>query len=150
MAIFIAAFLVLLADQISKHAILVYFQPGDSLPIISNVFHLSLVLNKGFAFGLFSQKGAVFIWCVYLVVIVLVILLALQKQVFIKSRSTYLYVSFIISGALGNFIDRVRFGAVVDFLDFRIWPVFNIADASITVGISLLVLQTLMHKRKGT
>ena len=63
-----------------------------------------------------------------------------------KGRSTQVFLSLILAGAIGNLIDRVRFGYVIDFLDFRIWPVFNIADSAITIGTILLALQILRHK----
>jgi len=66
---------------------------------------------------------------------------------FHKGRSTQVFLSLILTGAIGNLIDRVRFGYVIDFLDFRIWPVFNIADSAITIGTILLALQILRHKK---
>ena len=139
---------ILIIDQLTKFIVLKNFQPGESLPIIKNIFHISLVLNKGVAFGVFSEQGAEFIWIIYVCAIIITFILISYKKFFRKGRSTQVFLSLILAGAIGNLIDRVRFGYVIDFLDFRIWPVFNIADSAITIGTILLALQILRHKPK--
>ena len=136
---------VLIIDQLTKFIILKNFQPGESLPVIKNIFHISFVCNKGMAFGVFSKSiaGAAFIWISYISVIIIVFIFAFYKKFF---HSTQIFLSLILAGAIGNLIDRIRFGCVIDFLDFRIWPVFNVADSAITVGTVLLILQVLRHR----
>ncbi len=139
---------ILIIDQLTKFIVLKNFQPGESLPIIKNIFHISLVLNKGVAFGVLQEQGTKFVWIIYVCAIIITFILISYKKFFHKGRSTQVFLSLILAGAIGNLIDRVRFGYVIDFLDFRIWPVFNIADSAITIGTILLALQILRHKPK--
>ena len=138
---------VLIVDQLTKFIILKNFQPGGSLPVIKNFFHISLVCNKGVAFGVFSEQGLPFRWTFIVCIIIVVFISVFYKKLFRERKSTRIFLSLILSGASGNLIDRIRFGYVVDFLDFRIWPVFNIADSAITIGTVLLILQMLRHKK---
>lgn len=139
---------VLIIDQLTKFIILKNFQPGESLPVIKNIFHISFVCNKGMAFGVFSETaGAAFIWISYVSVIIIAFIFVLYKKFFHKRKSTQIFLSLILAGAIGNLIDRIRFGCVIDFLDFRIWPVFNVADSAITIGTVLLILQMLKHRK---
>lgn len=145
---------VLILDQLSKFIILRNFQPFQSFPVIKNIFHISLVCNKGLAFGLFSKTpGPAFVWIIYISLIIAVFAFFFYKEFFRKRKSQttgwqlrQISLSLILAGAVGNLIDRIRFGFVIDFLDFRIWPVFNIADSAITIGTALLVLHILKHK----
>lgn len=140
----------LIIDQLSKFIILKNFHPGDSIPVIKNVFHISLVLNKGAAFGIFSERGSIFMWISIVAVIIIIFIFTFfypHTRNGGKKKSTQILLSLVLAGAIGNLIDRMRFGYVVDFLDLRIWPVFNIADSAITIGTVLLVLQMLKHKK---
>jgi signal peptidase II len=143
MIIFIISISVVAVDQISKKLISINLLPGQSKPIIENIFCLTLVHNKGVAFGLFSERAAFFVFIS--IIVVLLIIVSFQK---IKGYGLLLKVglSLILGGAVGNLIDRFMFGYVIDFLDFRIWPVFNIADSAITIGAGLLVIYLLKLK----
>lgn len=141
MFIFLIALPILIIDQLSKYIVLKNFRPEQSLPIIKGIFHISLVCNKGIAFGLFSGKDPSLIWIFYLCVIIIVFVFIFYKKFFPKRKFSRIFLSLILAGAVGNLIDRIRFGCVVDFLDFRIWPVFNVADSAITIGTVLLILQ---------
>ncbi|MBN2097892.1 MAG: signal peptidase II [Candidatus Omnitrophica bacterium] len=143
LAVWIAVLLVI-SDQFSKFLILSNLKPGESVPIIKNIFHISYVCNRGMAFGMFSGAKLLFICSGLLAVAI--ILFIFYKRLLRQSKSIQVFLLMILSGAVGNLIDRLRFGYVIDFLDFRIWPVFNIADASITIGTALLILQILRHK----
>ncbi len=153
MAIILLAVPVVIVDQLSKLIITRNLQPGDSLPIIKNIFHLSLVYNKGLAFGIFSQASRpLFLFILYAVVIILAIFACsyvFYKKFLCRGGSGQISLSLILGGALGNLIDRIRLGCVIDFLDLRIWPVFNIADSAITIGAILLVLQILRRRPKN-
>ncbi|UCB56580.1 MAG: signal peptidase II [Candidatus Omnitrophota bacterium] len=144
---------ILILDQLSKFIILKNFQPFQSFPVIKNIFHISLVCNKGLAFGLFSGNSrSSFAWIIYVSIVIIAFTLFFYKEFFGKGTAKgprqlrQIFLSLILAGAVGNLIDRIRFGFVIDFLDFRIWPVFNIADSAITIGTALLVLHILKHK----
>ena len=118
MPIFLSICIVVL-DQVVKFLVAHEMFPGMSIPVIQDVFHITFVLNPGAAFGI----------------------LAHQRSFFIVGTA------LLLGGALGNLIDRVRFGHVIDFFDFRIWPVFNIADIAIVVGVAAIIYAILfkMH-----
>ncbi|WXJ86859.1 Lipoprotein signal peptidase [Moorella humiferrea] len=132
--------LVLGLDQLTKYIVRVNFQPNESLPVINSFFHLTYVNNPGAAFGLFAYKTPVFVAITVLVVAVILIAYRILPP---GSPVMRLALALITGGALGNLIDRLRFGYVVDFLDFRVWPVFNLADVAIVSGVILLCWQLL-------
>ncbi len=129
-------------DRISKVFFSEILALGESLPVIRHVLHMTLVHNTGIAFGLFKDQGAVFI-----VIPIIAIVLLAYNIFYYKSNEeklSRLYIiafSLILGGAIGNLIDRIVYGYVIDFIDFRIWPVFNIADSAITVGAIIIALQ---------
>ena len=121
--------------------------PGDQL------FDLVLVHNRGASFGIFSDAPG---WAsVALIVFAILISIALAIWMW-RVNETLLAVALalVIGGAVGNVIDRIRFGAVVDFLDFHVagwhWPAFNIADSAITIGVILLILDSLKSRPENT
>ena len=128
--------LVFILDQLVKHAVLVSMHLGESIPIIKDVFHITFVLNPGAAFGMLEHQRWIFI-----VVALLVVVLALvfYKHIQRESLITRIGAGLLLGGALGNLLDRIQSGLVVDFLDFRIWPVFNIADIAIFGGAAMLI-----------
>ena len=132
--------LVIASDQLSKLWIRTHLELGESLPIIDrlSLIHIS---NTGSAFGLLANQT--FLIIVISIAALLFILLFLR---YLSPATTLSIVSIglIMGGALGNLIDRLRFGYVTDFIDFRLWgnfhwPAFNIADASIVVGVFVLI-----------
>lgn len=128
--------LVFILDQLVKHAVLGSMHLGESIPIIKDVFHITFVLNPGAAFGMLEHQRWIFI-----VVALLVVVLALvfYKHIQRESLITRIGAGLLLGGALGNLLDRIQSGLVVDFLDFRIWPVFNIADIAICSGAAMLI-----------
>src|SRR3989338_9176368 len=122
--------IVLLLDQLTKFFALVYLSSG-SIPIVPHVFHLSLVENTGVAFGFFRGHPELLTG---IITVSVLCLLACSKFFWVKPRYHRAAYGLILGGAVGNWIDRLRFEHVIDFLDFRVWPVFNIADACITIG----------------
>ncbi|CEP69486.1 Peptidase A8, signal peptidase II [Moorella glycerini] len=132
--------LVLGIDQLSKYIIRANFRPNESLPVINSVFHLTYVNNPGAAFGLLAYKTPVFIGVTLLVAVIILVAYRFLPPGRILLR---LALALMLGGALGNLIDRLRFGYVVDFLDFRIWPVFNLADMAIVSGVILLCWELL-------
>ena len=138
------ALVVLVVDQATKlwaAGTLDYGMPVTVLPF----FNLTLVHNTGAAFGIFRQQTLFFIVVSVLAVIAIAIYIK-RKQNFLFLRDAAL--ALILGGALGNLVDRLRFGYVVDFFDFRVWPVFNVADSAITIGTILLIVSLLRKNRK--
>jgi signal peptidase II len=134
MASVIIVSVILLLDQLSKAFISGILQLNQTIPLIKGIFGLTLVHNRGAAFGLLRNQLYLFIFTS--VAAIVLIYLGLKDN-----RHNKYYVvslSLILAGAIGNLIDRLRLGYVVDFLNFYIWPVFNIADSSITIGAVLL------------
>lgn len=123
-------------DQISKYLAVNYLANIGSIPIIKNVFHLTYVENRGAAFGMFQNNQIIFI-VVAIAACVFGLYYLCKKDLNILGKSAII---LIISGALGNLIDRIRLGFVVDYFDFRvIWDyVFNVADVFVVVGTILL------------
>jgi len=115
---------------------------GETLPVIPNIIHMTLVHNTGIAFGLFKDHGIVFIIIPIIAVILLIFNLYYYRQNDeVLSRVYIIGFSLILAGAIGNLIDRIVFGFVIDFIDLRIWPVFNIADSAITIGAIMVAIK---------
>ncbi|MBI4054680.1 MAG: signal peptidase II [Elusimicrobia bacterium] len=131
--ILIAVFFI---DRLSKSLASSYLSGVHSLPVFS-FFHLTYVENAGAAFGLFPQANP---WLAG-VSLALVLLLCLWRRR-IESTSDWAQwgMALVLGGALGNLYDRLAYGYVVDFLDFMIWPVFNLADTGISVGVGMLLI----------
>jgi signal peptidase II len=142
----IAASAVLFLDQLTKLIIRSGLSEGESIPLIRNVFHISLVHNTGAAFGLFRHQTLILTG---ISILTFVVILLFYRRIAASMRILRVGFALIAGGSLGNLIDRLRFGYVVDFLDFRVWPVFNIADSAITVGVILVLWKTL-NVKKGT
>lgn len=135
--------LVVLADQLTKFLALHFLSETPSLPLIQNIFHLTLVKNTGVAFGLLRHASSHIILLTVVSAAVLFVILFRAKRLYDRFA-----LGLILGGAVGNLIDRLRFGYVVDFLDFRIWPVFNVADTCVSIGVGLLLLDLLLRKNK--
>ncbi len=130
----VVVLLVVTADRLSKFLCRKYLQSLGSVPLIKGIFHLTYVQNTGAAFGMFQGVNWFFIPAVILVSAFLVYFIQRLKGAAGPMR---LSIALILGGALGNLIDRIMLGYVVDFLDFRVWPVFNIADSCIVAGAVL-------------
>ena len=132
-----AALAVVFLDQLIKFLVRQNIQLGQSIPIIKNVFHLTYVANTGSAFGLFKSFSIIFF--VLFSIIVIIGIFYYLKKIIKEDKKLELAVGLLLGGTIGNLIDRLAFGTVIDFLDFRIWPVFNIADSAVSVSIILLI-----------
>ncbi len=135
--IFLIVASILFLDQLVKFFALSWLELNHPVILIKNFFNLTLVYNRGAAFGMF--KNQLFFFVVISVVVIPLIVYHLKNKK--NSRLINIALALILAGTLGNLIDRLRFGFVVDFLDFRIWPVFNLADSAITIGALLLTWQ---------
>jgi signal peptidase II len=160
--------LVLVLDQLSKALVASSLKMGDTIPVLGNFFRLTCILNPGGVFG--TKLGSNFF---YSLVSVLAIFVA--GYIYFKSRSQgrilYIAFSLVLGGAVGNLIDRIRYGEVLDFLDFDFfnihipplksgfidfsgfyldrWPVFNIADSAVTIGMILILWYVIMPRKSS-
>ncbi len=148
---FSCAVLVVAADQLSKWYLLTVVMAPPRIIEITGFFNLVLVGNLGVSFGLFSSDSP---WlqpalAAFATVIAVFLAVWLRRA---ENRFLALSLGLVIGGALGNAIDRLWHGAVVDFLDFHVagyhWPAFNVADSAITVGVIFIVLEGLFAGRK--
>ncbi len=136
MYFWVVTFFVFILDRFSKNLVVSFLELQKTYPLIRNVFHLTLVKNQGAAFGLFP--GYLFLFLIIsFSAVILIFYLYLNKK--IKGRLEEIALGLILGGTLGNLYDRFIYGAVIDFLDFRVWPVFNLADSAITTGVFLLI-----------
>ena len=142
---FLVASLLFVLDRATKIVAVSNMSYGQSIKILPNIFHFTFILNNGTAFGLFKGANAMLaIFSVLVIALIIFYVLKNKALAFINS----LALGLILGGALGNLFDRVRFGYVIDFLDFRIWPVFNIADSAITIGTVILAWKILRQNFK--
>ncbi|MGB5959195.1 MAG: signal peptidase II [Coleofasciculaceae cyanobacterium] len=134
----IAAVISLILDQLTKYLVIQNLALNATIPLLTNVFHFTYVRNTGAAFSLFQGSA----WLRWLSLFVSLGLVALAWFGPILNKLEQLGYGFILGGALGNGIDRFAYGYVVDFLDFRLikFPVFNLADTFINVGIICLLI----------
>lgn len=140
---------VLVLDQLTKVVALERLSPGAPVPVIDGCFSLTLVMNPGLAFGMLSSTPVAWRWVVAALSIAALTVLGVVGSRLLADGgwATRLGLGLVFGGAVGNLIDRGRFGAVVDFLDFYWrdyhWPAFNVADSAISVGVALLALRIL-------
>jgi len=135
---------VIFFDRITKIFFSQFLELGESLPLIRNVLHMSLVHNTGIAFGLFKDQGIVFVIIPAIAIVLLIFNIFYYRSNKDLSLTYIIGFSLILGGAIGNLIDRISFGYVIDFIDFRIWPVFNIADSAITVGAIVIGVKCIL------
>jgi len=140
--IFIIVTSVILLDQFTKFLALRFLQLNSPLPLIKNFLNLTLVHNRGAAFGLFQNQLFLFV----LVSIFAIGLIFYNLKNKTNSIILKLSLSLILGGCVGNLIDRLRFGFVIDFIDLRVWPVFNLADSAITIAALFLTWELFSKK----
>lgn len=128
--------LVFVIDQLVKHLVVSTMHLGQSFPVIKGIFHITYVLNPGAAFGILEHQRWFFIVVALAAVLLGVFFYRKLQQESILMRSG---AGLLLGGAVGNLADRIQSGLVVDFLDFRVWPVFNIADIAICAGAGILI-----------
>ena len=156
-AIFIAgsAFIILL-DQITKAVILSRFALHESYPVVRGFFNLVYVTNPGAAFGFLAGASDTFrsFFFIGITALVMTMIVYYVLKSTADMRGHVVSLTLIFAGAAGNLIDRIRFGAVVDFLDFYIhtwhWPAFNVADSSITIGAVLMIWGMIIDRKQKT
>lgn len=143
---------VILLDQIGKWWILAVVMDPPRVIKLLPFFDLILVWNRGVSFGFLGEMGRIGPWFLSGLAMAIVVGLTIWLSR-LSERFSAISIGLIIGGALGNVIDRVRFGAVVDFLDFHVagyhWPAFNLADSAITVGVAFLLIDSLFVRGEG-
>jgi len=135
--IYIICLLIVVCDQLIKIFInnnLIY---GQSVAIINNIFHLTYVKNTGAAFGIFQNQNIFFIIIAIIVIVLMLIYVNTGPEKHFWFR---IAAGLILGGTIGNLIDRIRTGYVIDYLDFRVWPVFNLADSTLVIGAGIILL----------
>lgn len=126
---------VFFADRAFKIWVVGHLKEAESVPVWQGVFHLTRVENTGAAFGVW-RGSAFFLTIITLASVLAIFIYLLRIQVMARTPKTNFHGwALVAGGALGNLYDRLRFGHVIDFLDFRFWPVFNVADACICLGV---------------
>ena len=149
-----AAIAVVVLDQLSKAAVQGYFagRAAGEHENITSFFNIVLIYNRGMSFGLFNGAGGLnaLLFSLVAAVIVTALIYWLSR---VESPLLAVAIGLIISGAIGNVIDRIRLGAVVDFLDFHAgswhWPAFNVADSAICIGVAVMLLDGLLLRREA-
>ncbi len=148
----VVATLVVLLDQISKAWVLAKIPLYKSIPVIPGLFSITHVHNPGGAFGFLAQNGSPWRHWIFLGASVLALAMILYFHHQTPKTHPYLALglSLIFGGAIGNLIDRLRIGEVVDFLDFYVathhWPTFNVADSAVTVGVGIFIAHIVLKK----
>lgn len=142
-------------DQLTKAYVHTHFHLGESVAVIKNFFNLTYVRNFGAAFGFLAESHPSFRELFFLSMppIALIIILGILRSVKDSDTKQILALSAIFGGAIGNYIDRLRFRYVIDFLDFHLynqwnWPAFNIADMAIVGGVGMLLLLMFLENKK--
>lgn len=133
---------VLFLDQLTKFLAARFLQLNTPVCLIKNFLYLTLVHNRGAAFGIFRNQLLMFVLISVFAIAFIFYHLKNKKNSILSGIS----LSLILAGAMGNLIDRLRFGFVIDFLDLRVWPVFNLADSAITIAAFLLTWELLFKK----
>ena len=151
---FVIILLVVGCDQVSKLWILQNFDLHDSTVIIPGLFNLTFLRNTGAAFGIFAGHPSWWrqLFFIGVAVIALVVILVFHRKLGRQNSLYTISLAFIGGGAVGNLIDRVCYGSVVDFLDVYIgshhWPAFNVADSAITVGVAIFLITQFLEERR--
>jgi signal peptidase II len=150
------ACLIIVLDQLTKLYVHSHFGLGETVPVIQGLFHLTYVRNTGAAFGIFREMPEIFRQLFFLSMppVAVVVILVMLRSVANDDRWQVTALSLIFGGALGNYIDRLRFGYVIDFLDFHYYqswsyPAFNVADSAIVTGVCLLLLLMWLRDRSA-
>lgn len=150
MIYYLIAFAVVVIDQVTKWLVVNNMYLGEQIPLMENLLYITSHRNRGAAFGILQDQ----MWLFFTITIIVVIGIVYYLQTQVKYVGTGIAFGLILGGALGNFIDRLFRGEVVDFIDVKIvgydFPIFNVADSCLVIGVVLLMLFTLKEeKAKG-
>jgi len=144
--------LVLILDQVTKIYIDRTMELHSSITVIEGFFNITYLRNKGAAFGMLANSSFRLPFFILVSTVAVVVIMFVIKRLREDQRLAAVSLSLIYSGALGNLIDRVRLGEVIDFLDVHWhghhWPAFNVADSAICVGVFLLAIDMIREERR--
>ncbi len=142
---FVFIFILFGLDQVTKRLATYFLEFYNPVHLIQSIFSLELVFNYGAAYGIF-QHQRIFLLIVAVIFIIGILLFA---SYFIQSNYSKIAVIFLLAGAFGNMIDRLLLGYVIDFIDIKIFPVFNFADIFINIAIGLFLYEAFVYDRKN-
>jgi signal peptidase II len=147
---FVTALAVIVADQIVKRLVVSFLTMGDPVNVLGSFARFTRTENTGAAFGVFQGRS---VWFIAVSAAASVAIAAFSREIAKMRRGEQIAFGLILGGAIGNLLDRVRLGAVVDFIDIGAnnvrWPSFNVADSGISIGVTLLVIYLLFLSRSG-
>lgn len=138
---------VIILDRVTKILVQSYLAEGESIPVVPGVMSLTYILNPGAAFGMLEHQRLFFI---LMTVAVIAVLIYFWRRIKEEAIVVQLGAAFFLGGAVGNLIDRIETGFVIDFFDFYFWPIFNVADIFICVGVGLIVWNIVMDECRKT
>ncbi|PYZ99159.1 signal peptidase II [Alteribacter lacisalsi] len=143
------ALIIIILDQITKWVVVQRMEIGESIPVIENVFHFTSHRNAGAAFGILQGQ----MWLFYIATAIVLVFVTYYIQTQGKHNPLFgISLGLVLGGAIGNFIDRILFNEVVDFIDVYIFaynfPIFNVADSALVVGVGLLIVYVFIEDRK--
>lgn len=148
----ITSAIILILDQATKLYVDARFYLGESVTVLENFFHFTYVRNRGAAFGFLSDHAIRLPFFITVAVVASVAILWYLRRLGDDQRLLAFALSLVFSGAIGNLIDRIRLGEVIDFIDVHWhdlhWPAFNVADSAITVGVVLLLFVSWQEERR--
>lgn len=154
---YIFIIVLIIADQVSKFLIRQNFLPGDTTPVVDGIFHITYVQNTGASFGIFSAHTSILTYITGIMILALLAYSLYLKNSLkkgkltmakLQEKITFFAFALIIAGGAGNAIDRFARGFVTDMFDFRVWPVFNVADIYICIGCALIIFSMLKWENK--
>jgi len=143
--------IILAVDQYTKFLVRSNFELHETLPVIEGFFNITFIFNRGAAFSFLSDVGSPWVGRMFIIVscIAIAVIIAIYREIEDENRTLKLALVLILGGAAGNLLDRLFLGQVTDFLDFYIadhhWPVFNIADSCISIGVTIIALSWIGH-----
>ena len=147
MLLIMIAALVVIVDQFTKYIVASKMIEGMSIPIVDGIFHLTFILNPGAAFGILENNRWFF---VLTALAVLAFLFYYRHVILSETRMVQFGIALFAGGALGNLIDRIRIGLVIDFFFFFFWPIFNVADIALCLGVGLILWSTIKMELQKT
>ncbi|WP_303997279.1 signal peptidase II [Megamonas hypermegale] len=145
MLLLLVLFIILL-DQIIKYFVSTNMFLGQSIPVLPQIFHLTYIQNPGAAFGILENQRYLFI---LIAAVLIVAVIYFYKKIIQLSKLFQVGIALLFGGAIGNMIDRIFIGRVIDYIDFRIWPVFNLADIAIVSGCAIIAFNLLFKTERS-
>lgn len=137
---------IILLDQLIKYLVSTNMFLGQSIPVLPQIFHLTYIQNPGAAFGILENQRYLFI---LIAAVLIIAVIYFYKKIIQLSKLFQVGIALLFGGAIGNMIDRIFIGRVIDYMDFRIWPVFNLADIAIVSGCAIIAFNLLFKTERS-